>query len=175
MKTIIAVIFLVFAIIIGMSVIDRQQKVFENSLYGTQEISQEEETSEAEEKVTVNITGEVQKPGKYTIAQGSFLDDVIEKAGGITSAADTDCFSFYLEIEKDMSIYIPATSNEEKVSLNYSNMEDLMTLQGVGKTIAGRIVTYREENGNFLYLEQVMEVEGIGQTIFSKIKDNICL
>ena len=62
-----------------------------------------------------------------------------------------------------------------QISLNYGNMEDLMTLQGVGKTIAGRIITYREENGNFLYLEQIMEVEGIGQTIFSKIKDNICL
>ena len=175
MKTIIAVIFLVFAIIIGMSAIDRKQKEFESSLYGIVETSSEIEQTSQEEKVTVNITGEVQKPGKYTVNKGSFLDDVIEKAGGITSAADTDCFSFYLEIENDMSIYIPATSNEEKISLNYGNMEDLMTLQGVGKTIAGRIITYREENGNFLYREQIMEVEGIGQTIFSKIKDNICL
>lgn len=175
MKTIIAVIFLVFAIVIGFTAIDRNKAIFENSLYGAP-ISEEASTSAyTVEKVTVYLSGEVQKPGKYIVEYGCFLDDVIDKAGGLTSVADTDCFTFYLEMEKDMSIYIPAKSNEEKVSINYSSPEDLMNLTGIGKTIAGRIVTYREENGNYLYLEQIMEVEGIGQSIFNKIKDSICL
>ena len=50
-----------------------------------------------------------------------------------------------------------------------------MTLTGVGRTLANRIIEYREQVSYFTCLEQLMEIEGIGKSIFNKIKDNICL
>jgi competence protein ComEA len=50
-----------------------------------------------------------------------------------------------------------------------------MTLTGIGKTLADRILAYKEEDGGFEYLEEIMNVDGIGKSIFNKIKDKICL
>ena len=61
------------------------------------------------------------------------------------------------------------------MNINYADVEKLMTLTGVGRTLANRIIEYREEIAYFTYLEQLMEVEGIGKSIFNKIKDTICL
>ena len=35
-----------------------------------------------------------------------------------------------------------------------------MALPGIGETLAGRIVAYREENGPFLRADQVMAISG---------------
>lgn len=175
MKTIIAVIFLVFVIIIGMSAIEQQNALFYNSLNGTVVSDEYNTHTENVEVLSVTITGEVQVPGKYEVASGSYLDDVIELAGGITSMADIYCFDYYVVILEDLSIYIPPITDEEKVSINYANEIELMTLTGIGKTLATRMISYREESGGFLYLEEIMKVEGIGKSIFNKIKDQICL
>jgi competence ComEA-like helix-hairpin-helix protein len=39
--------------------------------------------------------------------------------------------------------------------------------------IAGRIVAYREEIGEFLYLEELMQVQGIGEGVFERIREYI--
>ena len=62
MKTIIAVIFLVFTIIIGMSMIE--ESFSPPNVNGTQVIVEESyEESSIEQKVKVILTGEVVKPG----------------------------------------------------------------------------------------------------------------
>lgn len=177
MKTIIGVIFLVFLIIIGMSEIEKDRALFYNSLGYS--ISAEEttisESEENEETIEVTISGEINTPGTYEVEKGGYLEDIIEQAGGITSLADTDCFDYYLEINETIDIYIPPITDTEKVSINYADVEKLMTLTGIGKTLANRIVEYRDLEGQFMYLEQIMSVEGIGKSIFNKIKDRICL
>lgn len=177
MKTIVGVIFLVFLIIIGMSEIEKDRALFYNSLgYSISAETDSNSTSEeSEQTIEVNITGEVNNPGTYEIKSGGYLEEIIDQAGGVTSLADTDCFDYYLVIEEKIDIYIPPISETEKVSINYADIEKLMTLTGVGRTLANRIVEYREEIAYFTYLEQLMEVEGIGKSIFNKIKDTICL
>ena len=108
-------------------------------------------------------------------ADYSALDEAIEKAGGLTSLADTDCFDFYLVIEQDINIYIAPVTDDSKLSINEASKEELMTLTGIGKTLADRILAYKEEDGGFEYLEELMNVDGIGKSIFNKIKDKICL
>lgn len=174
MKTIIAVIFLVFIIVIGMTVIERSNAEYYSEMGITSSYQSPVQTS-SDSYVTVTLSGEVQVPGKYSIICGYYLNDAIEKAGGITSNADTDCFNFYLEINKDISIYIPPIISGEKVSLNEATINELTTLDGIGIVLATRISTYREDTGYFEYLEQIMDVEGIGKSIYNKIKNNICL
>ena len=177
MKTIVGVIFLVFLIIIGMSEIEKDRALFYNSLGYS--ISDEEESSSTSDSVVetiqVNIYGEVNNHGIYEVENGGYLEKIIDQAGGVTSLADENCFDYYLIIEKKMDIYIPPISENEKVSINYANLEKLMTLTGVGRTLANRIIEYREQVSYFTCLEQLMEIEGIGKSIFNKIKDNICL
>ena len=61
----------------------------------------------------------------------------------------------------------------DPVNINTADEKTLMTLPGIGKTSAQRIIAYREENGYFTSIEELMEVEGIGQSRFDKLKDYI--
>ncbi|MDE2801473.1 MAG: helix-hairpin-helix domain-containing protein, partial [Chloroflexota bacterium] len=42
------------------------------------------------------------------------------------------------------------------VNLNKASVQELMELPGIGETLAGRIVAYREENGPFIRIDQIM-------------------
>ena len=50
-----------------------------------------------------------------------------------------------------------------------------MTLEGIGETLADRILAYREAHGGFDSLEELMEVEGIGQKRFDALRDRLVL
>ena len=39
---------------------------------------------------------------------------------------------------------------------------ELMQLEGMGETLASRVLTYREENGGFSSVDELLLVEGIG-------------
>ena len=173
MKVIIGVIFLVFVIIFGLTELEKNRATFYSNLGGNSNTSHVATIND--ELISVTISGQVTNPGTYTINAGDYLNDVIEKAGGVTSDADFDCFNFYLVIEENISIYIPKESQEAKVSLNEGTENDFKSLEGIGSTIASRIVEYRTENGDFEYLEQIKNVQGIGASLFNKIKDKICL
>ena len=45
--------------------------------------------------------------------------------------------------------------------------------QGIGPSIANKIVQYRKENGSFKSVEDVKNVSGIGDNKFNEIKDSI--
>lgn len=69
-------------------------------------------------------------------------------------------------------------SNNEQdnlISINNGTLEELMTLDGIGKSKAQAIIDYREENGEFKNLEDIMNVSGIGENAYSKIKNHIKL
>ena len=69
-------------------------------------------------------------------------------------------------------------SNEKtdsKVSINLANLEELMTLSGIGEAKANAIISYRQENGEFNTLEDIKNVSGIGDSVYEKIKNNITL
>ena len=66
-------------------------------------------------------------------------------------------------------------SSLTKISLNKGTIEDFKTLNGIGDSIAQRIIDYRNQNGPFTKIEEIMNVKGISQTIFNKIKDSICV
>lgn len=68
---------------------------------------------------------------------------------------------------------LPQARGEGKINLNTATVEELQTLEGIGKILAKRIVEYREENGPFERIEEIKRVKGIGNKIFEKIKDRI--
>lgn len=61
----------------------------------------------------------------------------------------------------------------EMVEINTANVEELMTLPGIGEVIAQRIIHYREENGPFSYISEIQQVKGIGEKTYEQIRSRI--
>jgi competence protein ComEA len=56
------------------------------------------------------------------------------------------------------------------VNLNTATVAQLETLPGIGKSVAERILEYREKVGSFKKVEDLMNVRGIGEKSFLKLK-----
>ncbi len=126
------------------------------------------------EEYHAEIRGEVNSPGVYEIDADETLEDLIEKAGGLSKQADIRSLSLLRAIRHCDVIIIPAVENIKKISINSASLEELMTLKGIGQSKAYRIIEYRNEH-NFQSIEELMNVKGIGPKIFEKIKDHIAL
>jgi len=66
-----------------------------------------------------------------------------------------------------------APPEEEKININTASKEKLITLPGIGKTLAERIIDYRNTHGPFKSIQDVMKIKGIGKGTFNKIKDKV--
>ncbi len=156
---------------------------------------------EHKETIIVHITGEVKNTGIITLEKGARIADAIKKAGGETKQADLNEINLAYELQDGQQIYIPnkkdkienkekmyitsesgnnvikqgGSSNNKgvnkKVNINTANQSELETLPGIGESIAGRIIEYREQNGKFQKIEDLQNVKGIGDSKFAKIKD----
>lgn len=65
------------------------------------------------------------------------------------------------------------TPDFSPLDLNTAPAEELATLPGIGETLAGRIVAYRDTHGAFACVEDLMNVSGIGQGKLDAILDRI--
>lgn len=61
----------------------------------------------------------------------------------------------------------------DKIDLNSATVDQLTSLPGVGPTLAGRIVAYREEAGRFGSIDELLNVKGIGEKNFQKIEPRL--
>lgn len=59
------------------------------------------------------------------------------------------------------------------VNINTADHDTLVKLNGIGDSLADRIIEYRNENGDFKNIEELLNVPGIGEKIFNAVKDNI--
>lgn len=124
---------------------------------------------------SVEIKGEVNAPGVYTLKLDATLNDLIEAAGGFTNQANTDSLSLLKIPEDEEVIFVSKIAQgKDKISLNTATMEELDSLPGIGPAIAQRIIDYRNTIP-FVELEQIKEVKGIGDKMYEKIKDLITL
>ncbi len=61
------------------------------------------------------------------------------------------------------------SASQGQVNINTANMEQLQELPGIGPAMAGRIVGYRQQAGQFQKAEDLMNVGGIGPKKFERI------
>lgn len=71
---------------------------------------------------------------------------------------------------------IEATSDHEQTEdlrpdINDMSKAQLMTIPGIGETLAERIVKYREANGPYRSMDELLNVEGIGEKKLQQIAD----
>lgn len=59
------------------------------------------------------------------------------------------------------------------VNINTADVKELMTLDGVGRRVAEKIVEYRQKNGPFARPEDVRRVSGIGKGLWERNRERI--
>jgi competence protein ComEA len=65
----------------------------------------------------------------------------------------------------------PGSAGVPKLSLGVATVEQLDQLDGIGPTLAQRIVEYRTTHGGFRSLGELREVEGIGEKRFATLQE----
>jgi competence protein ComEA len=65
------------------------------------------------------------------------------------------------------------TTSPEKVNINTADAKALASLSGVSRSLAEKIVKYRDEHGAFKKPEDLRRVEGVGNGVWEKNRDRI--
>jgi competence protein ComEA len=145
-----------------------------------------------EKSITIELNGEVNRPGLISYSQPIRLQQVIQDAGGFPinqllsskeSARILDQDTALTVTSKDHGILVLQDSLSAKalwilgrpIPLNRATKEDLDQLPGIGPSLAQRIVEYREKRGGFSSLDELMVVNGIKEKTFKKIKGYLTL
>ena len=140
-------------------------------------------------KILVEIKGEVKNPDVYEVDDGSIIRDLITIAGGLTEEANIDRINRAEKLKNNQLIVIPNSSdanigvissqtgisNDGIININSASLSDLQKINGIGEVKAQSIIDYREKNGGFKSIEDIKNVEGIGDKTFEKIKDKISI
>ena len=162
------------------------------------------------DEIFVDIKGQVNAPGVYSFKSdnNARINDLIEKAGGLTKEADTSTINLSKKLDDEMTIIIYSKKEIEnyvktqdelkkkleicetklknnacikekndsvksnKININEANLDELMTISGIGESKAKAIIEYRNNN-RFNNIEDIKNVEGIGENLFASIKESI--
>ena len=65
---------------------------------------------------------------------------------------------------------LPACRSSASARRRWSQLDEL---DGIGPTLAERIVEYRTDNGGFRSIEELREVEGIGEKRFESLREAV--
>lgn len=144
------------------------------------DIKKEVEEKKDEEKplLKVDIKGEINSPGIYSLIESSRVIDVIELAGGLTEAADTSVINLSKKVQDEMVIII--YSHEEVINFAETKereklLQDKCHESDENALINDACITDKEQisgliNINTASLEELMMLSGIGE---AKAKDII--
>lgn len=82
-------------------------------------------------------------------------------------------FSFYVT-EETTEAKNPAVVNG-RININVASAEELSYLEGIGTTLAIRIVQYRIDNGLFKSTKELMNVDGMTESTYNAIIEYITI
>lgn len=141
--------------------------------------------------IIVDVAGAVANPSVVELPDGSRVFEAVEKAGGLTTEADTGSINQAEILSDGQKIYIPTKQEMKEVNsgggnftglvsgksnlinINTADLSALQEIPGVGPATAEKIISYRIENGKFNTIEDIKNVSGIGDKTFEKMKKKI--
>jgi competence protein ComEA len=138
--------------------------------------------------VVVDVVGAVREPGVYRFADGARVQDAVERARP-TAGADLAGLNLAERLADGEQVVVPkrggggaiaggsgtTPSGSDVVHLNSATLEELETLDGIGPSLAQRIVDYRSEHGGFRSLEELDDVSGFGPARMAALDGHVAL
>ncbi len=141
-----------------------------------------------EPELYVHVAGAVRKPGLLRLPAGTRVATALERAGGPTRRADLTLVNLAAPLQDGQQVVVPVKGAADnaaaagaapaavaapsaKVHLSTATPEQLDGIDGIGPTLAERIVEYRDAHGGFRSLDALAEVEGIGEKRLATLRD----
>jgi competence protein ComEA len=134
----------------------------------------------------VHVAGAVRDPGVYEIGPGDRVVEVIREAGGPTRRADLAALNLAATLEDGQQVLVPerarpgapasggtAPAAGGQVRLSTASPAELEALDGIGPTLASRIVEWRDAHGGFRSVDDLLDVPGIGPTRLEALRTKV--
>jgi competence protein ComEA len=147
----------------------------------------------------VHVAGAVRRPGLLRLPAGSRVAAALDRAGGPQHRADLAGVNLAAKLEDGQQVIVPVrgataagpapvagsaavgsagpagappgSAGVPKLSLGSATVEQLDQLDGIGPTLAQRILEYRTQHGGFRSVGELREVEGIGEKRFATLQN----
>ena len=137
----------------------------------------------------VHVAGAVRRPGLVRLPAGARVAEAVLRAGGPDRKADLTGVNLAAQVEDGQQVVVPtagavpggtggtagvsgtAGAGVVKPSLGSATVEQLDEIDGIGPTLAERIVEYRAENGGFSSLDELQDVDGIGEKRLETLRE----
>jgi competence protein ComEA len=153
----------------------------------------------APSSVTFQVSGEVERPGVYSLDGEPRIDDAIDVAGGFTADADKERVNLALRVRDGAKIVVPSSLGEVgtdrealpdiadsapigdvpiesslettgPLDLNTASKDQLMSLPGIGDVRADMIIGWRSAN-LINSVDDLLAISGIGSSTVEAIRD----
>jgi competence protein ComEA len=108
----------------------------------------------------------------------------VDRAGGPAARADLTGVNLAARVEDGQQVVVPVAgalpgasagagqpATGAKPSLGTATADQLDEIDGIGPTLAERIVEYRTENGGFGSIDELQDVEGIGEMRLETLRE----
>lgn len=80
-----------------------------------------------------------------------------------------------IDNKKNNPAHFPTTNFKMIIDVNSADSSILESLAGIGPTLAGRIIKYRNKLGGFYKIEQLKEVWGLTDSVLNKVKEQVII
>jgi competence protein ComEA len=150
--------------------------------------------------IYVHVAGAVRRPGLMTMAAGSRVADALQRAGGPGPRADLTAVNLAARVADGQQIVVPRAGGASAPSasasvaapaastpggapgaavtgihLSTATVEQLDGVDGIGPTLAQRIIEYRDSHGGFRSLAELAQVDGIGEKRLATLREALQL
>lgn len=148
--------------------------------------------SAGRDRLTVDVSGGVKRPGVYRFSEGARVIDAIKRAGGVTAAAMPGAINRAAKLADGQQVVVPMRVSagggdggripgagagsgmpDAPISLGTATAEQLQEIDGIGPVTASQIIEFRDSKGGLGSVEDLDQVSGIGPVTMEALRSRL--